>query len=117
MKHALIILTALALLSQTAYSQQPLTASQQQDLRNKTALKVIETMYYQDTLLANQYEISARKDSIITMQKTLIDSCEQVSHNAYMNARKMFNELKSERKQVRIWQSITALTLILTLIL
>ena len=74
-------------------------------------------MYYQDTLLANQYEISARKDSIITMQKTLIDSCEQVSHNAYMNAKKMHNELKKERKQVRIWQGITVLTLILTLIL
>ena len=74
-------------------------------------------MYYQDSLLLSQGGIVQRQKSIIDKQQQLLDSCDYISNRALRVSDGLSKQIIHERNQKHIWQGITVLTLILTLIL
>jgi hypothetical protein len=125
-KRLILFITCLTALF-TAYSQNTSTAYTNIDslvsLRNKTALAVVYTMYYQDSVLAIQgKEIGVWQDRY-ARQKQYSDSCDAVKNNCMQVVHGLNSDnkqLKSCLKQNRLWLKISGivnLVLITALIL
>lgn len=106
MKNKLIPFIVCLIVSFSGFSQNTSIVSTPTDsitsLRNKTALAVVYTMYYQDSVIAVQKQEAAIWETKFNSQKTLTDSCMATSQSAFVLATEYKDKYDKLERKYRI---------------